>query len=126
MTKARAAVLEILSGACEPLSASGVLRSLPEGADQVTVYRTLRYLENHGYASSFILHCEAHGTERYYSAADRQCRHWFHCERCHGFIDLGSCALDSLVSGYERSLGISVRSHMLTLTGVCLKCRKNV
>ncbi|HOC30207.1 MAG TPA: transcriptional repressor [Treponemataceae bacterium] len=125
MTKARAAVLEILNAASEPLSASGVLRSLPEGSDQVTVYRTLHYLEERGFASSFILHCESHGTERYYSAAGRECRHWFHCEQCHRFTDLGACALDGLVGEYERSLGLEVRSHMLTLSGLCSGCRRS-
>jgi Fur family ferric uptake transcriptional regulator len=127
----RKTVLEILVQAHEPLSAATVLRIAGSKADQVTVYRTLHYLEENGYADSFVLHCTSHGTERYYSAtigADgtpATHSHWFHCEQCHRFIDLGTCTIHELVTEYEREYGIEVRTHTLYLTGICPNCRAN-
>jgi Fur family ferric uptake transcriptional regulator len=129
MTRARAAVLGIIQSSAEPLSAASVRESLSESVDLATVYRTLHYLEDGGYADSFILHCDAHGTERYYTAVRDASgsplphRHWFHCERCHRFTDLGSCCLDRLLRGYERDYGVTVSTHTLYLTGLCKGCR---
>ncbi len=128
MTKARQAVIEVLASSAEPLSAAAVFQYLGSCCDQATVYRTLHYLEEHGFADSFILHCEEHGTERYYTALaggdgkPAPHRHWFHCERCHRFIDLGGCKIDRLVSEYETEYGIQVKSHTLYFTGLCGGC----
>jgi Fur family transcriptional regulator, ferric uptake regulator len=128
MTKYRLEVLDILLSSGEPLSAADLLERMV-GADQVTVYRTLHYLEDHGYADSFILHCASHGTKRYYTAVraasgeEREHRHWFHCERCHRFTDLGCCKMEKLVREYESENGIQVTSHTLYLTGICAGCR---
>lgn len=129
MTRARKAVLDILAGASEPLSAGEIRDSLLVAVDQATVYRTLHYLEENGFADSFILHCAAHGTERFYTAAadadgaEMPHRHWFHCEACHEFIDLGDCGLVSRLDAYESRFGIEVKTHTLYLTGICSRCR---
>jgi Fur family ferric uptake transcriptional regulator len=97
--------------------------------DQVTVYRSLHFLEENGLADSFILHCAEHGTERYYTAVDSQKdgssghHHWFHCEICHRFLDLGDCQLHTLVAGYEATHQITVKSHTLYFTGICADCK---
>lgn len=128
-TKARQAIMESLAAAKAPLTAAAIFDSLSVSADQATVYRNLHLLEDEGLAESFILHCEDHGTERYYTAAvdpdegGHAHRHWFHCEKCHSFTDLGSCKISDLVSAYEGQYGISVRTHTLYLTGICAKCR---
>ncbi len=130
MTKARTAALEVLRGAEEPLSAAAVHGMMGSDCDQATVYRTLHYLEDHGYAESFVLHCTEHGTERYYTAVDGGAdgcgspahRHWFHCESCHRFIDLGSCTVSELVESFERERGVRVRRHILYFTGLCSDC----
>lgn len=128
MTKARAKVLALLSAAAEPLSASAIVKSVSDCMDQATVYRALHYLEENAYADSFILHCLSHGTERYYTALPQSGssihRHWFHCESCHSFIDLGECILDSVISGYEEDHNLTIHTHTLYLTGLCSKCRK--
>ena len=129
MTKARRAVLEVLAAAESPLTAAEIFRRLPISADQATVYRTLHYLEDNGTADSFVLHCSSHGTERYYTAAVSSTgepiahRHWFHCEKCHRFTDLGDCRLAELMQGYEKEYGISVFTHTLYLTGECAECK---
>ncbi len=129
MTRSRQSVLAILLARKEPQSASDVFAHMTDSVDQATVYRTLHYLEENGFAESFILHCSSHGTERYYtvvmdaSGMRRGHRHWFHCEQCHSFTDLGDCTLDTLVQGYEEFHGFAVKSHTLYLTGLCSACR---
>lgn len=133
-TKARQAIIETLARSSVPLSAAAVYEALGESADQATVYRNLHLLESEGLAESFILHCADHGTERYYTASgdgahsgvSHGCashRHWFHCERCHEFTDLGSCTLAPLVSEFEAKNGITVRTHTLYMTGICASCK---
>ncbi len=123
MTKARTAVQETLEAAGEPLSAADVVTRCGNSCDQATVYRALHYLEDIGQAESFVLHCREHGVERYYSSSASQHRHWFHCESCHRFIDLGACKIGGIVSAVESDLDIKVTRHTLYLTGVCKGCR---
>jgi Fur family transcriptional regulator, ferric uptake regulator len=125
MTKARKAALDALDRATEPLSAAGVLAAIGACCDQATVYRVLHYLESAGLAESFVLHCDEHGTERYYVSAATVHRHWFHCEACHGFIDLGACRLGDIVRDLEEESGLKVNRHVMYLTGLCKACQKN-
>jgi len=123
MTKARAAVLSALDGAREPLSASGVVARLAGTCDQATVYRALHHLEDAGLAESFVLYCSEHGVERYYASARAPHRHWFHCESCHRFVDLGECKLKGLVAEVEREFGLQVTRHTMYLSGICNACK---
>jgi Fur family ferric uptake transcriptional regulator len=131
MTKARREALDLLRAASQPLSAAAIFGRLGACCDQATVYRTLHYLEEQGYAESFILHCDQHGTERYYSAVggapgnEGGHRHWFHCESCHRFIEIGSCTVAGLVASFEKEQGVAVRHHVLYFTGLCPTCRQS-
>ncbi|AEV30006.1 Fe2+/Zn2+ uptake regulation protein [Sphaerochaeta pleomorpha str. Grapes] len=125
MTKARMAVLALLSEATRPLCASEIAGLVDSQYDLATIYRTLHYLEDHDFADSFILHCSVHGTERYYSSIEKAgaCHHhWFHCEQCHRFIDLGGCNLENLLRTYEKENGIVITDHTFFLTGICPEC----
>jgi Fur family ferric uptake transcriptional regulator len=122
MTKARSAVLRVLDGASEPLSAAGVASAMTGICDQATVYRALHFLEEAGLAESFVLYCSEHGVERYYAEAGGRHRHWFHCESCHRFIDLGDCRIGGLVAEFEGELGLRVSRHTMYLSGVCRDC----
>jgi Fur family ferric uptake transcriptional regulator len=125
MTKARAAVLAAVEAAPEPLSAAGVAAAVGGGTcDQATVYRALHFLEEGGLVESFVLHCSERGAERYYASRRSAHRHWFHCEACHRFLDIGGCKVGGLVSEVERELGVSVDRHTFYLTGLCSRCRR--
>ncbi len=124
MTKAREAVLAALAAAAEPLSASGVIEAIGGASDQATVYRALHYLEDSGRAESFVLHCSEHGVERYYASGGAAHRHWFHCEACHRFIDLGACRIGGMIGEVERELGLRVMRHTLYMTGRCPGCAR--
>jgi Fur family transcriptional regulator, ferric uptake regulator len=124
VTKARETVLAALDAASEPLSASGVIGSIGGACDQATVYRALHYLEESGRAESFVLRCEEHGVERYYVSRASAHRHWFHCESCHRFIDLGECRIGGMIGEVERELGLRVMRHTLYMTGRCPRCAR--
>ncbi|WP_319757630.1 Fur family transcriptional regulator [uncultured Sphaerochaeta sp.] len=126
MTKARKALLELLKESKEPVSASMLSRDPSLPFDQATIYRNLHYLEEKGFAESFILHCTEHGTERYYSYRSRSegvHHHWFHCEKCHTFIDLGGCAYQEQMKDWEKQYGFSISDHTFFLTGICASCK---
>ncbi|NCC63362.1 MAG: transcriptional repressor [Spirochaetia bacterium] len=125
MTKARKALIEQLKIQSEPVTATTMAKHLP--FDQATIYRNLHYLEEHGYAQSFILHCSEHGTERYYSyhsAKEGVHHHWFHCEVCHKFIDLGDCEHLMQLKQWEQEHGFLIHDHTFFLTGVCAFCKE--
>ncbi|NCB00741.1 MAG: transcriptional repressor [Spirochaetia bacterium] len=130
MTKARKAILEILQKKKVPQSALDIFSSVEDEMNQVTVYRTLHYLESKGYVDSFVLHCTQKGTERYYVALldplGNSCEHhhWFHCEICHQFTDLGSCQIDSLIDLYNKEHNITILHHNLSLSGICQTCQQ--
>ena len=122
MTKAREAVRGILDVSGEPLSALEVGSLAGSLCDTATIYRALHYLEDRGLAESFVLHCSAHGTERYYVSRGARHRHWFHCERCHRFVDLGACRMEPLLREMEREAGVAISAHTLYATGLCAEC----
>jgi Fur family ferric uptake transcriptional regulator len=127
MTRARKATLTVIQQAEKPLSAGEIRERIDIVCDPVTIYRTLHYLEEKGYTDSFVLHCSEHGTERYYTVSEQSdslcCHHhWFHCEQCHTFIDLGDCRIEPLIESYQKDFGLKVTSHTLYLTGLCPQC----
>ena len=124
MTRARKAVLEALDAASRPLSAQEMGERLSGCCDQATVYRALHHLEEQGLADSFVLHCDAHGTERYFASRKAEHRHWLHCERCHGFVDLGACRFEPLLREMEALSGARITSHTLFATGICPACSR--
>ncbi|MDY0290080.1 MAG: transcriptional repressor [Sphaerochaeta sp.] len=125
MTKARKAILNALEEAREPISVTELAKELTDFCDPATVYRNLHYLEKNNLATSFILHCSEHGTERYYSAKEgKGHHHWFHCENCHRFIDLGGCFYTEQLRQFEHQHGFTVNDHTFYLTGICQTCKE--
>ena len=126
MTKARKAILEALKASVQPVTAMMLAKEPSLSYDQATVYRNLHYLDELGMAQSFILHCTEHGTERYYSYRRSDCgihHHWFHCEKCHRFIDLGSCGYDEQMHAWEKKWDFTITDHTFFLTGICSACK---
>ncbi|MCB5231188.1 MAG: transcriptional repressor [Sphaerochaetaceae bacterium] len=121
MTKARKATLDVLKRAKQPLSATEVHKIIKLKCDVVTVYRNLNYLEEIGEATSFVYSCSETGTQRYYT--DKH-SHFFHCEKCHSFINLGSCKLDPILKEYRNDFNLIINNHTLNLSGICPACSK--
>ncbi|MDD4574232.1 MAG: transcriptional repressor [Sphaerochaeta sp.] len=127
MTKARKAILARLKSAKQPISVTELAKQLSDFCNPATVYRNLHYLESNNLATSFVLHCSDHGTERYYSAKEgKGHHHWFHCESCHQFIDLGGCFYTEQMRQFETKHGFTVHDHTFYLTGVCEDCKQEL
>ena len=127
MTKARKAILARLKSAKQPISVTELAKQLSDFCNPATVYRNLHYLESNNLATSFVLHCSDHGTERYYSAKEgKGHHHWFHCESCHQFIDLGGCFNMEQMRQFETEHGFTVHDHTFYLTGVCEDCKQEL
>jgi Fur family ferric uptake transcriptional regulator len=122
MTKARKAVLDVVREIGTPASAQMVHQKLGALCDSATVYRSLEYLEENGELESFILRCSEHGTERYYIPGGTGHKHWFHCENCHKFVDLGTCQVGEILTELGKRNGLSIRHHTLFATGICAEC----
>jgi len=122
MTKARVAVLDAVNEAGKPLSAADVFDVLKVQCDQATVYRALHYLESTGYVESFVLHAQDQGVKQYYVSNQAVHSHWFYCEACNVFLDLGSCKIGDLITDFEQNLGLRVSRHIFYMTGLCPQC----
>ena len=121
-TRTRRAVVAVLAGAAEGLSASDILvrarRSHPR-LGLVTVYRTLEIL------SSLGLVRRIHLADGCHSYALSQCSHGHHviCERCHQTIEFEGCGLEELEQHVRRQTGFAVTDHWLELFGLCPRCQ---
>jgi len=123
MTKARVHVLESITQSNEPLSARQLCEQFKDEHDPATIYRALHFLEEKGRIESFPLYCTEHGAERYYVLHSNQHRHWFHCEQCHRFIDLGQCKFDAILTQMGRDRGLIITAHTFYATGICQECQ---
>lgn len=122
MTKNSEAVLAALEAKKIPSSVADLAGLLEGRCDLATVYRSLHRLEAEGLVEAFAFECRERGIERYYLSRRRPHRHFFHCESCHRFIDLGECRLGGIVEELEREFDLEVESHTLYLTGRCKAC----
>jgi Fur family ferric uptake transcriptional regulator len=119
----REAILAAIEASPGPSSAADIVRCLEGRCDTATVYRGLHRLEGEGRLEAFVFECAERGVERYYLSRASAHRHFFHCERCHRFIDLGECRLGEIVGELERERGLRVEGHTLSFTGICTDCR---
>ncbi|MCX7788063.1 MAG: transcriptional repressor [Spirochaetes bacterium] len=122
MTKARKTILDTVEDSPVPLSASEIHKKITRPMDLVTVYRSLKYLEDNGFLESFSFTCTDKRTERYYYRRREPHVHFFHCEQCHTFLDLGKCELDTQVIRLETQFGVRIATHTLYFTGICARC----
>lgn len=122
MTRARKMILDILSEAEVPLSAAEIHRRLQIAIDLATVYRSLHFLEDATEAESFSFTCAERGTERYFFRRKDPHVHFFHCERCHRFLNLGECRIEGLIHEIAESRGLTITAHTLYFTGFCAEC----
>lgn len=122
MTRKRQIILSIFEESNIPLNARQLHKTLEGVLDKATVYRSLKYLEDNGKISSFVLDCKNGGVERYYYSREKTHGHFFHCTSCHRFIPMEGCPLKGQLKSLEETYGFSVEEHFLTLKGVCREC----
>ncbi len=122
MTRAREAILVALDAAAGPVTALELRSSASAEMDLATVYRALRWLENHDLVEAFPFACEIRGVERYYVSKRLPHGHFFHCEGCHRFIPVEGCGAENMIHDLEVKYGFSISSHTLYFTGRCADC----
>jgi Fe2+ or Zn2+ uptake regulation protein len=121
-TPPRLAVLEAFKNSKQPLSAQEIIDLLPRGADQVTVYRTLKSFKEKGIIKQIDLrHNHAH-----YELADIDEHHHIICVRCGRIEDVHHCGVEEIQDKVLRASKhfSEIRTHTLEFYGVCKSCIK--
>jgi Fur family ferric uptake transcriptional regulator len=124
VTAPRRAVLEVLAGRSDHLTADEV-SALLEGNDvhRATVYRTLDVLS----ATGVVSHRHAAGgATRYHLAATVQGAEHLHghCLGCGTVVVLPADALDAAAVRLQERSGFRLDIHQSTLTGLCEACAR--
>jgi len=117
-TKQRDALRAVLARAERPLSIGELLDAASKSVDGLgvaTVYRAVdAFLKERS-----IEAVEIAGEPVRYERAGKEHHHHFQCERCDRLFDIGGC-IDNLRKLAPRKF--SVRSHAVTLYGLCASC----
>ncbi len=124
MTRTRKAVLSLLEGTQQPLSASEIFLQLQKdqiAIDLVTVYRTVNVLKELGLVVQLDLHQE--GQSRYELKEGRKHHHHIRCQMCGKIVDLLLCPLKKLTKLIEERTQFVVEDHTLEFSGFCPKCQ---
>lgn len=117
-TRQQVALWEALESAGQPLSVDELLARSEQGSCSLsTVYRTVqRWLEDQK-----VTAVNVSGRGTFYEPAEVAAHHHHHffCEVCEQLFDLPGCA-----QGLQAMLppGYQLRSHDITLDGVCASC----
>ena len=121
LTRPRRAVVEALFAAHGPVTVRELHEGLAE-VDLVTVYRTLRWLVEHGVAREVTA---LRGAERFEPVDGTEHAHHLHCDRCGRVTKVEVCGLDGAVDArILREHGFAVEHHTLTFHGRCGDCRR--
>ena len=122
----RRSILDVVEQSRAPLSAHDIFQSIGETTAFSTVYRALWFLEEQEKIDGFFLSCSECGTERYYISRSLGHVHFFHCENCHSFINIGECFFEPVRASLEKKYRFSVKHHSFHLSGICSDCRRNL
>ena len=125
VTKARVALIEVLAGCDDHLSADDIADRLDRGetaqatAHRATVYRTLDSLVRAGIVAHVHL---PHGAATYHLIdTDRAHLHLL-CRQCGEIIDAPPDLLDGVRRDLLRSAGFRLDPDHVALTGWCRRC----
>jgi Fur family transcriptional regulator, ferric uptake regulator len=129
VTRSRRAVIEVLDGTEEHLTADEIVaraEASAPGIHRATVYRALATLGDLG----LIIHTHVGGSATVYhlalpaAATETSNRHaHLQCTRCQAVIDFPIDVLDSLISRVDQEVGFLVEPHHAALLGLCADCR---
>ncbi len=122
ITKARSALIDVLAGCEDHLSADDIADRLAAAetvAHRATVYRTLESLVKAGIVAHVHL---PHGAATYHLIdADRAHLHLL-CRTCGEILDAPSDLLDDVRARLESSAGFRLDPDHVALTGWCRTC----
>ncbi len=125
LTALRKRVLELVWASHKPLGAYDILAVLSEidgrRAAPPTVYRALDFLLEHGLVHRIASLNAFVGCNHPGEVHQGQ---FLICRNCHTAVELQHSSIDSAVSASADSVGFSVESQTVEITGLCASCRK--
>lgn len=126
ITKARVALIEILAGSDDHLSAEDIADRMDGGASsthRATVYRTLESLVKAGIVAHVHL---PHGSARYHLVDTARAHLHLLCRECGDIIDAPPDLLDEVRERLGDSAGFRLDPDHVALTGWCRRCVTDV
>jgi Fur family ferric uptake transcriptional regulator len=127
VTPARLAVVEVLAGTEEHLSAEQIgerAEELRPGIHRATVYRALDALGELGLV--IHVHLGRAGTT-YHLAGDLAPRHLhLRCSECGTVVDVAGDILDPVRRKLQRELGFQLAPEQVALIGLCADCARAI
>jgi Fur family ferric uptake transcriptional regulator len=127
LTAPRRRVLAALKAASGPLTALEVASAA--GTSVASTYRALGLLAGLGLVSELAdvgmtpESAEGRAARRYALCSLAEHHHHFVCRSCHTTLEVTCDALEAALAELERTAGLSVESHEITLRGQCSRCR---
>jgi Fur family transcriptional regulator, ferric uptake regulator len=128
VTRVRHAVIEVLDGTTEHLTADEIVsraEDLAPGLHRASVYRALSTLGQLG----LVTHTHLGGAATVYHL-NLELPQWsasghahLQCTRCSRVIDIPVTLLEPLADSVERDLGFRLEPRHTALLGVCVDCR---
>lgn len=122
LTKQRQAVLRVIRGSDEHLTANEVFddaRRLLPGISFATVYNSLRYLKNEGLIGEIQFGWDANRYDRKLTQHDHAI-----CNKCGKIVDLELALPDGVFEEAAERSNFKAESIELTLRGLCPRCSK--
>ena len=123
MTLARQAIIEVLCLGQKPFSAADIHALVTKrkiGADKVTVYRELEFLQREG----IVVCVQFQDRNRRYELSSLEHHHHLICQKCEGVQDIH---LDEDLETQERAIAIKMKfkvlRHSLEFFGLCQGCQ---
>ncbi|CAM5561072.1 Transcriptional repressor OS=Streptomyces alboniger OX=132473 GN=CP975_30120 PE=3 SV=1 [Streptomyces alboniger] len=123
-TRQRSAVLRVLHGTADFVSARELHEALTAGGAAVgltTVYRTLRMLERDGHVD--VVRDKA-GERLYRPRPADGHRHYLVCRRCGVSRAVDAEAVERWADGVAADTGFAEVEHTVELTGICDQCQE--
>lgn len=118
-TAPRKDVFAILKKATDPLTATEIIRLLPN-TDKVSVYRTIDTFLRLGVVTTV-----PRGWKPYYELAAPLKPHHHHlfCTSCSRLIDIHAPKAEEAISAIAALHQFSAQAHTLEISGICQTCR---
>jgi len=121
-TQARAAILNVLLEATNPLNQTQIAKKIGRGGpDKVTIYRTLKSLIDAGVVHQAFLKDRSRHFELPDNCSEKQCHPHFFCTSCGRTLCLIGINVPMLTVGHK---GFVINRQQVRLEGLCPDCNR--
>jgi Fur family ferric uptake transcriptional regulator len=121
-TPQRLSILEAIDGMraqFTPQQLYDWLQKKHPGIGLVTVYRTLKLLDESG----LVCRMGCSGRSQSYARRPHEHHHHLVCTGCNKVVDVASCGLRELGEKLARETGFAISDHHLEFMGLCRQCQ---